>query len=277
MSYDFFFSGASACDHVQSFERYVIDPVDFRTLKLASSPVQTMRAPINGQNFVKVYVGGTQIQPTDPAYGYQFLLDTTRLGAELTKDIFYKIVFNRPVRIVVPLIEVTYITQQQYCLKCSGFGRLNDFKKANSGSLTHIIGTNKLVQRSLKYILTSRCPFYPQFTCAIKDYIGKKFGVVVTDADVANEVSRALQSFKQVQAAQRTVQTLDPREILKDITSVSAIQDPTDPTVVVVSAQVSSYGSTLTQPLTFALKTTGNTFVQGQFSAQALNQFQGNQ
>ena len=167
MSYDFDVRPAP-CDHQQAFERYVVDSRDFRTFKLAADTFINMRAPINGQSLVKVYIGGTLIAPNDPTFGFVFVLDEDRIQ-ELKKigtvDKFYKIVFNKQVRFVIPLLEVSYITLKPYCLKCSGSGQLNDLKKASSGGLIRTINTDKLVQRSLKYILSSRCPFYPALTC----------------------------------------------------------------------------------------------------------------
>jgi hypothetical protein len=249
LSYDFDVKSA-ACDHRQLNERYVIDSGDFRTLKLAADTTRRMRAPINGQSLVQVSISGKVIDPADPVFGYQFVADTNMID---TSDRFYKIVFNKQVRFVIPLIEVTYVTLKPYCLKCSGTGTLNDLKPANSGSFVHIINTDKLVQRSLKYILTSRCPFYPALTCPIKDFIGRKFAATM-EADVSNGVMNALQQFKKVQAVQRTIQTLTAQETLKDITSVTTAQNPTDPTAVSVMAQVSSYGGT-TLPLAFSIRT----------------------
>lgn len=252
MSYDFDVR-PSICDHMISNERYIVDSGDFRTLKLVSDTTRRFRAPINGQNKVKVYVSSKLVAADDPVYGYSFVADTNMID---TSDRFMKIVFNHPVRFVIPLIEVTYITLKPYCLKCSGTGQLNDLKKANSGSLIHIVNTDKLVQRSLKYILTSRCPFYPALTCPVKDFIGQKFGVQTTAADVSNAIMVALQNFKKVQSAQRTVQVLTPLETLKDITSVTAVPNPTDPTAISVAAQVSSYGSSQTLPIGFAIRAT---------------------
>jgi hypothetical protein len=210
-----------------------------------------MRAPVNGQSLVKIYIGGQLIRPDDPVFGYVFLRDETRID---TPDKFYKIVFNKQVRFVISLLEVSYITLKPYCLKCSGTGQLNDLKQASSGSLIRVINTDKLVQRSLKYILSSRCPFYPVLTCPIKDFIGRKFGVFTTEADISNGIMNALQQFKRVQGAQRTIQVLTPHETLKDITSVTAVQSPLDPTFVNVAVQVSSYGGT-TLPLAFSIRT----------------------
>ncbi len=243
-----------ACDHQQSFERYVVNQTDFRTLNYASDTSINMRAPINGSSAVKIWIAGEQIKVTDPVYGWQVVLDPDRVeSVNGVNTSFSKIVFNNPVRLLLPLIEVSYITVQDFCLKCSATGYLNDFKESVSGTFTQVTQATKLAQKALKWVLTARDPFYPTFVCAIKTYIGRKLGIQITDTDIQTAVINALTNMQQVQQAQSTVQSLDPQEILKDIVNVTAIVDPNDPTVVRVSAVISNY-SGQTAPLGFTLR-----------------------
>ena len=240
-----------ACDHHQWFERYVVNQNDFRTLNYASMPSINMRAPINGA--VQMWIHGEQVYATDPIYGWQIELDPDRIDLT-TENVFYKIVFNNPVRLVLPLIEVSYISTQDYCLKCSATGYLNDLKLgAGSSPFSEVTQATKLAQKALKWILSSRCPFYPTFVCAIKSYLGRKLGIQITDTDIQTAVVNALTNMQRVQQAQSTVQNLDPQEILKDIVNVSAAIDQQDPTLVRVSATVSNY-SGQTAPLGFTLR-----------------------
>lgn len=229
-------------------ERYAIDAFDFKTLHLAANTGINMRAPINGLSQVLLYIGGQLVQPNDPSYGYTITPDTNRIQ---TADRFYKIQFNRPVRFYTLLIEVCYTTTKNFCLKCGTTGQLYDFSPASNGSLLHVVGTPKLVQKVLKFLLTSKCPFYPQFTSKLRTFVGKKFGFTVTDADISNEVVNALQNIKQVQSAQRTVQALDPLEILKDVNNLQTT--PINPTSVAVSGVLTSYGSITGTPVSFTL------------------------
>jgi len=244
-----------ACDHHQWFERYVVNQNDFRTLNYAGNTSINQRAPINGPNAVQMWISDEQVQSTDPIYGWQVVLDPDRV--EVVNGVntsFNKIVFNNPVRLVLPLIEVSYITQVQYCLKCSATGFLNDFKLGvGADPLAEVTQTTKLAQKALKWILSSRCPFYPTFVCTIKSYIGRKLGIQITDTDLQTSVVNALTNMQKVQQAQSTVQNLDPQEILKDIVNVTAIIDQEDPTIVRVSATVSNY-SGQTAPLGFTLR-----------------------
>jgi hypothetical protein len=261
MSYDFnvitvdplTLSPIGACDHQISFERYVVNNEDFVTLNYLGNPAINFRAPINGANTVQMWISGEPVQQNDPTYGWSLVRDTNRVSFPGSNDIFYKVVFNRPVRIVRPLIEVSYITRQQYCMKCSGLGTLNDLKIAMSGSFLQVTQTVKLTQKALKWILTSLCSFYPSFTCTLKSYIGKKLGAQLTESDIQTSVINALTTMQQVQQAQATVQTLDPAEILQDIVNLTANVDPNDPTTVMVYATVSSANGT-TAPLGFTVR-----------------------
>src|SRR5271157_2732546 len=75
MSYDFN-TGLQACTHEINAERYVIDTTDFKTLHLAADPSLNMRAPINGQAQVQMFISGEFVQQNDPTYGYSFFPDT---------------------------------------------------------------------------------------------------------------------------------------------------------------------------------------------------------
>ncbi len=254
MSYDFN-TGIEPCPHVIMGERYVVNTTDFRTLNLAADTSINMRAPINGQSVVTVRISGELVDPDDPTYGYSILADPNRLTEQGVQ--FYKIVFDKPVRWFIPLIEVGYITLQPYCLRCSAQGQFNDFEESSTGSFIRVADTDKLVQRVLKFVLTSKCTFYPQFTCPIKDYIGQKFGTTITQEDIASEIMASLQDLKTVQQAQRTVQPLSQKEMLKDITGISTTMP--DPTAVFVQASITSYG-TQSSPVSvnFSMSSTRN-------------------
>jgi hypothetical protein len=241
-----------ACNHSISFERYVVDTGDFRTLHYLGNPAINMRAPINGFSTVQMWVSEKPVVQSDPVYGWQIVKDADRVDTT-TGDVFYKILFNNPVRIILPLIEVSYTTLQSYCLKCSGLGSLNDLKPSVSGDFQQATQTTKLVQKSLKWVLSSTCAFYPTFTCAIKSYIGRKLGIQITETDIQTQVLNALTQMQQVQNAQGTVQSLDPAEILKDVVNASVDLNPNDPTAVQVSVTVSSFLG-ISAPLGFTLR-----------------------
>lgn len=242
MSYDFSVKN-SVCDHLVTNERYVVDSVDFVSLRYAKDPTLSLytRAPINSAATLKVFIGGSLVSPTHPVFGYTLIIDDSRPLETFT---FKKVVFNKPCRLVSTIIELEYYTLQSYCLKCLASGQVNDLTPAKSGSLLHIIGNEKLIQRSLKWILTSVCKFYPNFVCPIKTYIGRKFGLAITDTDISQSITTSLQNMQSVQAAQATVQTVTPTEVLQSILGVSAVTSPTNPTLVNVAINISAVQQT---------------------------------
>jgi hypothetical protein len=242
---------ARPCGHEQRLERMTVDPFDFRTLHLAGDPNLNMRAPITNASAVEVYFKGTLVPRDHPVYGYVVVSDPDRIQENYT---FSKIVFNHPVRLIRPLIEVNYITRRGFCLECNGNGNVNDWTVSPAGSLTHVVDNTKLAQQSLKYILTSKNPFTPTLICHLKDYIGKQFGFDVTTSDISATVQQALESFMQIQAAQKTVQTMSPQETLREVVSVIADSDPNTPFVIYVSVVVTGYGTNTPIPLNIALQ-----------------------
>lgn len=247
-----------ACDHQQSFERYVVDFNDFKTLHYATDTALNMRAPINGQAMVQMWIRGEEVFQDDPTYGWSITRDPNRLDAFSPEtDQFYKIMFNLPVRIVIPLIEVSYLTSQGYCLKCSALGVLNDFKLETGGGFLKIYQQAKLAQKGLKWILTSRCAFYPTFVCPLKSFVGKKLGIQLTDTDIQNAVISALTQMQTVQQAQASVMSqiggsMDPLEMIKDIQYVTATTDPNNPTSIQVAALITTFNGT-SVPLSFQM------------------------
>lgn len=252
MSWDYK-SATRPCGHEQILERYVLDAFDFRTLHVASDPQLNMRAPINGVAMTRVFLKGIQCPPNDPRFGYSIVPDPARIEEGYT---FSKIMFNHPVRLVRPLIEVSYITRQDFCIQCSATGQVNDWTISPSGALVKTHGVQKLVQQSLKYVLTSKNPFAPNLICHLKDYLGKKFNVSISAQDIVTEITKVLQNYQQIQGSQKTVQTLDPLEILRDVSSVSAQQDPTNPNLIFVSIVVTAFGQSQPIPMNIALQAT---------------------
>jgi hypothetical protein len=249
----FDFSAANRpCDHLQILERYTVSPLDFRTLTFASNTGLNMRAPINGKDMLRLYIKGVLVNPVDPVYGYAIVTDPERIQIEDYP--FFKIFFNKPVRLRTPLIEVSYFTRVGFCLKCSATGSVSDWRVGPNGSINHVTGVKKLAQQSLKYVLTSKNPFNPALVCPIRSFLGKKFGMSITDSDIAAAVNTALSTYQSIQRAQKTVQTMEPQEMIKDVVSVEAAQDPEDPTKIYVAIVLTAYGSNQTIPLNVALQ-----------------------
>jgi hypothetical protein len=252
MSWDIY-ATTSQCDHLQVLEKYTVSPLDFRTLTLTSNTSMNMRAPINAASMLRLYNNRALIAPDHPVYGYSVVPDPTR--TQLEGYPFQKIMFNQGVRIMTPLFQASYYTRQGFCLKCNGTGSVPDWVVGPSGSLRHITGEKKLAQQIVKYVMTSVNPFNPTLVCAIRSYLYKKLGVNVNDQDISTAVSKALSAYQSIQQAQKTVQYMDPMEMIQDVVSINVTQDPTNPTAVYLSLVVLAYGSNDAIPLSMAIQT----------------------
>lgn len=249
MSYDID-TRVRPCDHYQQKERQTLSTDDFRTLFNVVQPDIGLRAPVSSLNAVKVYVSGVSIPSGHENYGWELVE-----GFSVNGEKRHRVRFRKQVRLTNLTFEVAYFTTQAYCLKCNGYGRVSDTAISAAGSLIHVTDHNKLTQRSLKFLLTSTCVFYPQFTSRLKEFIGRKFGLSLTEEDISYECMTALENMKNIQIAQKNVQSLSPQEILRSVDSVISKRDTDDPTLVRTKIQLSSYGPNQVNPLQLAIRT----------------------
>src|SRR5574343_581973 len=156
MSYDFD-TRLKPCDHLQLKERMVISSDDWRTLLYSDRQTERMRAPISAKATTRLFFSGVEVPRDHEVYGWDILVDEL----SVTSDQKSKIVFHKPVRLTNLLIEVQYVTIPAYCLKCNGYSKTNDYTIDQAGSFLHITEFDKLVQRIYKFLLTSKCVFYP--------------------------------------------------------------------------------------------------------------------
>ena len=241
MSYDYL-TMPRACDHYVVAERLAIG-LDNRTLYSVTTPSQRMTKPINGESTCTLWFNGVQVLRNHPQFGWDLLWDELSVAPDYRS----KIVFRHPIRLRDIVIEARYVTTAAYCNKCGGTGLMTDYTVVGTGTLKRATRRTKLVQRALKFLLTSQCPFYPALTCRIRDYVGRKFGASLATDDISYEVSHAMDYMKRVQEMQSRFQTLDAEEILRSVDGVQATRDETDPTILRVMVDVSSPAGTSDQ------------------------------
>lgn len=248
MSYDID-TRVKACDHYQQRERLQIAE-DFRTLQNVSQSDYGLRAKVTATNSVKFFVSGVEIPRNHEVYAWELVSESV-VGDETR----HWIRFKRPIRLTNLTYEAAYFTSQPFCLKCNGYGKVSDATISASGSFVHVVDHDKLSQRVLKFLLTSTCAFYPQFTSRLKEFIGRKFGLSLTEEDISYECVNSLENMRNVQVAQRSVQSLSPQEILRSVDSVVSKRDPDDPTMVRARIKLSSYGPSQMSPLQLVIRT----------------------
>jgi hypothetical protein len=248
MSYDFDVRN-KACDHLQTKERQTLSD-DLRTLVNINHPEWGIRGAVASSSTVKLYMNGVEIPSGHAQYAWSLVPDLDALG-----DKRYKIMFANQLRFTQAIFEVSYFTAPAYCLKCNGYTQTNDFTISSQGSFVHVTDHNKLIQRVMKFLLSSSCPFYPRFTSRLKEFIGRKFGLSLTEEDISYECITALENMRNIQVTQKNVQLLSPEEILRNVESVDSKRDSVDPTIVKTQIRVSSYGPDRVNPLNFAIRT----------------------
>jgi hypothetical protein len=251
MSYDFDVM-LKPCDHLQRLERMVISSDDWRTLLYAERPGERVRGTISALDKTQLFFNGVEVPKDHETYGWDVLFDELSIAPERK----HKIVFHKQVRLTNILIQINYITIPAYCMKCNGYSKTNDYKRNTNGSFIHITDHDKLIQRVFKFLLTSRCNFYPIFVSQLKEFVGRKFGLSLTETDISYECVTALDNLKKIQIAQKNVQFLSPQEILRDTESVNSKRQIDDPTVVLTKLKVSSYGIPQPKSMNFTIRTT---------------------
>jgi hypothetical protein len=249
MSYDYD-TRLKPCDHLQRRERMIVSSEDFRTLLYAERTTERMRAPISAKGSVKMFIRGVEVPRNHAVYAWEILADELSVRSDQKS----KIVFRQPVR-TTETIELEYITIPAYCLKCNGYSKTNDFSVNKGGTFLRVSNYDKLVQRIYKFLLTSECAFYPSFTCKLKEFVGKKFGLSLSEDDISYECMNSLDNLKRIQIAQRSIQTLTPQEVLKEVESITTIRDQYDPTIVKTDMRVAAFGIPRSVPLSFTIRT----------------------
>lgn len=241
MSYDYLML-PKACDHQITAERLAIGG-DFQTLFSIEIPTQHMTSPINGLATLRLKFNGQDVPANHPEFAWGVMDDPEAIRPDRRS----KIVFKNPVYLRDVVIEAAYTTTPAYCHKCGGTSLVPDVTIGQSGAFTQVTKRKKMVQKALKFLLTSKCAFYPNLTCQLREYVGRKFGYTLTADDVTFEVQGTLANMKAVQALQANYQRLDAEEILRSVEGVDTIQDQNDPTVIRVAVDVTSPAGTRDQ------------------------------
>ena len=250
MSYDLD-ARVKPCDHYQRLERQTLSLDDFRSLHNSEHTELGLRASVSSLSNVKLFMNGVEIPKEHPEFAWELINQIV-----LVQEQRQQIRFKKQIRMSSATFEVSYFTSQPYCLKCSGYGKVADFTINGTGALLHVNDHYKLIQRVLKFLLTSKCAFYPQFTSRLKEFIGMKFGLTLTEEDITYECMNTLENMRNIQISQANVQALTPQEILKSVDSVISKRDTADPTTVRTKIQVSSYGPDQVAPISLAIRTT---------------------
>jgi phage baseplate assembly protein W len=149
-----------------------------------------------------------------------------------------KVVFNSALR-GNPDLKLSYTTLPSLCKRCRATFVENDYRFNPLGDILTVEDENLLLQACLKSVLTEKGsnPFHVSYGSKIKTRIGNKI-VGAAAALVREDVVRALQTVKSLQAQQREFQSVTSKELLVSISSVDVNIDPKDPTLYFVDVIV---------------------------------------
>lgn len=225
------------CDHRQYGERYGISSDDYRTLYNLQYPDRFLRAPLNGEKTLVLRINGKRVYKDHPTLGWS-LEDDLNSPLEIPMKL---IRFHYPVRLQYVIIELEYTTIQGMCRKCHGTGNINDMSlDPVVKNLRRVKNEDKMVQKAMKFVMTSKCPTYPTLTCPLRSYVAKKsYGI--TGEDIQRDVATALDKMRRIQSVQAQYQNCTPGELLKGILDV-AITDSSDPSYIGVGIKLLSHG-----------------------------------
>ena len=227
----------SICDHRVHREMYTMSwegNSDFRTIRLIQ--------PISDQE-VRVWYIDKELLQTDVAFGWSLAYDEY----SVPEDPKTKIVFNRPIKDINGIFEISYSVRQDLCRKCFGLGLLWDHSIDNLGRLRTIVREEKLEQTILKYLLTivNSNPFYPFIGTSIPNVIKQKItNAQALQEQVSLDIKLALNRLKNNQINQLDIQILQAEEILDRILLVDVIQDPVDNRIFYINILVSTLAGT---------------------------------
>lgn len=236
MSFDLDTS-TKACDHHQSGERYGISSDDYRTLYNLQYPDRKLRAPLNGENTLVLRVNGKIVPRNHSIFGWDILDDR---NSPLEIPMKY-VRFRMPVKHTMIIIELEYTTIQGLCKKCHGTGELSDITLDKTTKNVKILkNESKMMQKAMKFVMTSKCVTYPTLVSPIRSYVGKKtYGI--GPEDIQRDVATVLDKLRNIQAVQARYQTCTPGEMLKSVIDVK-INNSSDPSYIGIGIVLLSYG-----------------------------------
>lgn len=154
--------------------------------------------------------------------------------------------FSEPLLNDVPIVQLSYTTAPAFCRRCFGTRMEFDYSILN-GTYETVDGADLLLQELDKFLFTKAGSHWkwPWLGSHLINRIGGK--AIATSGTVNSmismDVSKAFsiyQNIKSQQAQGYPFQNVTDEEYPRSIDSISVVQMPDDPTVVIVSADVTT-------------------------------------
>ena len=144
----------------------------------------------------------------------------------------------------VGLLDISYLTEKQYCRRCGSTGVENDFRLDSFGEMTMIRDHDLLYQIVAKALLTEvgSNPFHSWYGSTAMSLIGQKVNSAVVQG-LKDSVLKCLSNMIDIQSSQAQVQTVSLKERISRVLSVEVEQIGDDVTSLLCTVVVQSASS----------------------------------
>lgn len=143
--------------------------------------------------------------------------------------------FERPLKTVDDVFEVSYYTRREDCRRCQGIGVEHDLRHDTYGDPEFVDGIDLLVQEVEKIVFTIQGSniFYSWYGTSLSDLIGSKIARAgrILESQLVNEISTTLERYRNVKIQQSKHQPVGDQEFLLKVKNIFIRQDQLDPTI----------------------------------------------
>ena len=215
------------CDHKVHREPYYVDWMkdkDLKTLRIFQ--------PLANRS-IRIWRNDKEIPATHTQYGWR--IDPDEFSVEPNR--LAKVSFKNPVTSYFDYFEISYSVKSEFCRKCYGIGILFDHAIGRDGKMLKVYNEDKLIQQITKWLITLRGsnPFFTFIGTNIPESIFQAIrNPGLFQQLTFAEVTRSLDKLKNIHFNQIRVQSMNLREILNTVNSVTVTGDPVDPRVFVI-------------------------------------------
>jgi hypothetical protein len=155
------------------------------------------------------------------------------------------ILFNEPVKNSASVFQISYTTNAQYCRRCFGSKIEFDYRVLNGG-YESVRDSDLLLQEFDKFLFTRSGSHWkwPWLGSHLNERIGGKNIVTdgTTNSFISMDVTQAFKTYQNIKNQQDSlqVQKVTDAEYPSDLSGMSVVTDPNDPTIALVTGSIVS-------------------------------------
>jgi phage baseplate assembly protein W len=211
-----------------------------------AEPYESSVKLTNQKNSESLSLKGTALTKLGYASTKVFVRNKKQIGEWGLQKRFgggYKIFFKKE-ESFDGIVDVSYITEKNFCRRCATTGVENDFRFDERGGIKTIADHNLLYQSLSKVLLTeiTSNPYHNWYGSNAMTLIGRKVSASVVQSLRAS-VRDALTTFKNVQDQQASIQDMSLKERLRRVVNIDVSTIGEDETSYLVSIVAESMSS----------------------------------